>query len=87
MASNVWKANQSTFQGYVKASLESIHKDINEIKEDNKNFSTTCSSHREKYDKRLDSVEKEQSKLKGIYLGAAAVISSFFGYISGFFRH
>lgn len=57
------------FQGYVKASLEAIKSDIEDIKRQ----TPSCML-------RFEKIEQEQSKFKGIYLGASAVI----GAISGF---
>lgn len=67
--------NINEFQGYVKASLESIKLDLQEIK----NQQPRCML-------RFENLEKEQSKLKGIYLGIAGIIGAIAGIVSRWFK-
>lgn len=70
---------KNEFQGYVKATLEGIKSDLTEVKETLKDHIKSC-------DDKIVCIEKEQSKIKGIYLGAAAVISAIVAAITKFIK-
>ena len=67
------------FQGYVRASLEAIKLDVIEIKHNFSNYTGIC-------DKRIDEIEKDQSKLKGIYMGVAGILGAIGGFFAGWFK-
>jgi len=71
---NADRKSADNFEGYVTAKLESISSDISEVKEALKSHVNDC-------DSKIREIEKEQSKIKGIYLGVAAVVGALAGFL------
>lgn len=74
------------FEAKVITHLEYIKKKQDEQDDKLQRVIDNFDSHKADCGKRFNCIEKEQSKLKGIYLGAAMVVGAVAGWIGGLFR-
>ena len=77
---------QQGFEAKVLTHLEYIRKDLDEHKKIMKDNLDVFNNQVRLCDGRFNNIEKEQSNIKGIYMGAAAVLGAIAGWFSRFFK-